>query len=148
MLGTVDTKNCPMPFHYAQQVLGHTRTHPLCGLLETKYEAESGGTATYIVREIGGCTRGVHNCWGYILARNGVSFGQVGKSTSALVDTGKAFEVFSKILVDTPSLIRCTNKDCISCYGRYRYNGMSVLLFYLRKPFSTLRKCLTSRLKT
>ena len=26
MLGTIDTKNCPMSFHYAQQVLGHTRT--------------------------------------------------------------------------------------------------------------------------
>jgi len=148
MLGTVDTKNCPMSFHYAQQELGHTRTHPLCGLLETRYRADSGEIERFIVREVGGCTRGVHNCWGYILARNGVAFKRVGRSLSALVDTRIAFDVFTHVLVNEPQLIRCTNNYCISCYGRYRYNGSGVLPFYMRKPFSILRKHLTSRLKS
>ena len=140
MLGTVDTKNCPMSFHFAQQVLGHTRTHPLCGLLETRYRTGSGEIKKYIVRDIGGCTRGVHNCWGYVLAQNGVAFEQIGRSTSALVDTGKTFEIFMKVLSNEPKLIRCENRDCISCYGRFRYNGFGVIPFYMRKPFTLVKR--------
>ena len=147
MLGTVDTKNCPMAFHYAQQMLGHTRTHPLCGLLQTHYRKATGEVERFIVREVGGCTRGVHNCWGYILARNGVVFNRIGRSMSALVDTKIALDVLKHLLVHEPRLIRCINKDCISCYGRYRYNGFGVLPFYIRKPFSMLRKRLTSSRK-
>lgn len=145
MLGTVDTKNCPMSFHYAQQVLGHTRTHPLCGLLETRYRNEHGRIEKFIVREVGGCTRGVHQCWGYILAKNGVLLDRVGRSQSALVDTKIAFDVLKRVLEKNPGLIRCTNRDCISCYGRYRYNGARVVPFYVRKPFSLVRKRLIGR---
>ena len=145
MLGTVDTKNCPMSFHYAQQVLGHTRTHPLCGWLQTRYRTESDDIETFIVRDIGGCTRGVHKCWGHILARNGVSFRQVGRSLSAVVDTQIAFDVLTMILKNNPKLIRCQNRNCISCYGRYRYNSVGVFSFYLRKPFSIAWQRLTSR---
>jgi aminoglycoside N3'-acetyltransferase len=133
MLGTIDEKNCPMPFHYAQEVLGHTRTHPLCGWLETAYKDVNGDSQRYIVREIGGCTRGVHKTWGYHLSRNAVTFGKVGRSLSALVDAKKSYDILLQVLETSPFLIRCDNKYCISCYGRFRYNGFGVIPFTLRK---------------
>jgi aminoglycoside 3-N-acetyltransferase len=145
MLGTVDTKNCPMSFHYAQQVLGHARTHPLCGLLQTRYRDEHGNIEKFVVREVGGCTRGVHKCWGYLLAKNGVSIDRVGRTQSALVDTKIAFDVLKSVLEKNPGLVRCTNRDCISCHGRYRYNGARVIPFYVRKTFSLLRKRLIDK---
>ncbi|WP_415890274.1 AAC(3) family N-acetyltransferase [Neptuniibacter sp. SY11_33] len=133
MLGTVDEKNCPMPFHYAQEILGHTLTHPLSGFLETAYLNDDGEKTSYIVREIGGCTRGVHKTWGYHLANNAVSVGQVGRSLSALVDARKSYDIMLRVLKNNPGLIKCDDKYCISCYGRYRYNGVGVFPYYLRK---------------
>ena len=135
MLGTVDEKNCPMPFHYAQEVLGHTLTHPLSGFLETAYVNRKGQKTKYVVREIGGCTRGVHKTWGYHLAKHAVTMGQVGRSLSALVDTKKSYDIMLSVLKNNSSLIRCDNKYCLSCYGRYRYNGVYVLPFYFKKVY-------------
>jgi aminoglycoside 3-N-acetyltransferase len=140
MLGTVDEKNCPMTFHYAQEVLGHTSTHPLCGLLETNYLDQIGEKRKFIVRELGGCTRGVHKTWGYHLSKNAVRFGMVGRSLSALVDTRKSLDIFLDLLESNPSIIRCDDYYCISCYGRFRYNGIGVGSFYTRKLIRAARK--------
>lgn len=133
MLGTIDEKNCPMPFHYAQQVLGHTKTHPLCGLFKASYIDGSNRQKDYIVREIGGCTRGVHKLWGRHLAKNAVQFGKVGRSLSGLVDASTSYRIMLDVLKNDPSEIKCSNKLCISCYGRLRYNGFGVLGFYPQK---------------
>lgn len=147
MLGTVDLKNCPMPFHFAQHTLGHTRRHPLSGLLETRYLDDAGREQRYIVREIGGCTRGVHKAWGYILNKNGVRFGTVGRSLSALVDAKIAYDVLLQVLQKQPRLIRCDEPNCISCHGRFVYNGFGVVPYYLRKPVAVMRSRMQRRRK-
>lgn len=138
MLGTIDEKNCPMSFHYAQQVLGHTKTHPLCRFFKTSYFDDAGKHRQYIMREIGGCTRGVHNLWGRHLAANAVKFGQVGRSKSGLVDTSRSYEIMLDALKHQPSVIKCNDRLCISCYGRFRYNGLGVIGFYPWKLFQLI----------
>lgn len=135
MLGTIDEVNCPMTFHYAQQTLGHTATHPLNGFFKTSYLDETGNKRVHIMREMGGCTRGVHNLWGRHLAKKAVVFGEVGRSLSGLVDTSRSYEIFVDLLKKRPDLIRCNNKLCISCYGRYRYNGAGAVAFYPKKIY-------------
>ena len=92
MLGTVDERNCPFTYHHVQEKLGQTRGHPFSGLLETTYMDDSGNRKKYVMRELGGCTAGVHKSWGYHLAANAVRFGRVGRSLSALVDARKSAE--------------------------------------------------------
>jgi aminoglycoside N3'-acetyltransferase len=146
MLGTIDEINCPMPFHFAQQTLGHTRTHPLKGVFKTSYVNKTGEVMDHIMREIGGCTRGVHNIWGRHLAQKAVVFGQVGRSLSGLVDAAKSFAICVDVLRNQPGLIRCDNNLCLSCYGRYRYNGANVLTFYPRKTYHMISNFLKLRI--
>ena len=130
MLGTVDERNCPFTYHHVQELLGQTRGHPFSGLLETTYIDAAGQRRKYVMKELGGCTAGVHKAWGYHLAANAVSFGRVGRSLSALVDARKSAEVLHRVMVDTPTLIKCDDRSCISCYGRFCYNRWGVLPFY------------------
>lgn len=133
MLGIVDERNCPFAYHHVQERLGHTKTHPFSGLQETTYLNEAGEKTRYIVREVGGCTGGVHKAWGYHLAKEAVKFGKVGRSLSALVDAQKSAEILHKVMTENPHLIKCDNRSCVSCYGRYRYNGLGAILFYVRE---------------
>ena len=142
MLGTIDDKNCPMPYHYTQQKLGHTKCHPLCGLFKAAYVDEHSIERHVVVDEIGGCTRGVHKLWGRHLASNSVVFGQVGRSLSGLVDASKSYEIMLETLRREPSSVRCNNTLCISCYGRFSYNGFGVASFYPRKAVNLLLKLL------
>ena len=96
MLGTVDERNCPFTYHHVQENLGQTRGHPFSGLLETTYMDDSGNRKKYVMRELGGCTAGVHKSWGYHLAANAVRFGRVGRSLSALVDARKSAKFCSE----------------------------------------------------
>ena len=140
MLGTVDERNCPFTYHHVQEKLGQTRGHPFSGLLETTYIDAAGHRKRYIMREWGGCTAGVHKSWGYHLAANAVRFGRVGRSLSALVDAKKSTEVLQRVLVETPTLLKCDDYSCISCYGRFCYNRWGVLLYYPRQFPSLLSK--------
>ncbi len=145
MLGTIDEKNCPMPFHYAQQSLGHTKRHPLCGMFKTAYLDEKGIKRNVTVNELGGCTRGVHKLWGRHLARDAVVFGKVGRSLSGLVDAKKSYEIMLEVLRCEPSSVKCNNTLCISCYGRFQYNGLGVASFYPRKALHLLVKLLGTK---
>lgn len=133
MLGTVDERNCPFTYHHVQELLGQTRGHPFSGFLETTYIDESGQKKKYIMRELGGCTAGVHKSWGHHMAQNAVRFGRVGRSLSALVDARKSTEILRKIMVQTPGLMKCDDRSCVSCYGRFCYNGVGVVSFYPRQ---------------
>ena len=133
MLGIVDERNCPFTYHYAQEQLGQTKTHPISGLTETTYLDSEGNKKKFVVKEIGGCTAGAHKAWGYHLAANAVTFGTVGRSTSALVDAQKSAAIFTTLLSQRPTVLRCDNSSCISCYGRFVYNGFGVIGFYLRE---------------
>lgn len=142
MLGTVDERNCPFTYHHVQENLGQTRGHPFGGLLETTYIDASGQRKKYVMRELGGCTAGVHKSWGYHLAVNAVRFGRVGRSLSALVDAKKSAEVLQRVLVETPTLLKCDDYSCISCYGRFCYNRWGVLLYYPRQLPKLLSKAI------
>ena len=142
MLGTVDERNCPFTYHHVQENLGQTRGHPFSGLLETTYIDDSGNRKKYVMRELGGCTAGVHKSWGYHLAANAVRFGRVGRSLSALVDARKSAEVLQRVLVETPTLLKCDDYSCISCYGRFCYNRWGVLLYYPRQLPKLLSKAI------
>ena len=74
----------------------------------------------------------MHKTWGYHLSSNAVTFGQVGRSLSALVDAKKSCEILENIMTNYPKFIKCDDKKCISCYGRFRYNGFGVIFFYLK----------------
>ena len=142
MLGTVDERNCPFTYHHVQENLGQTRGHPFSGLLETTYIDDSGNRKKYVMRELGGCTAGVHKSWGYHLAANAVRFGRVGRSLSALVDARKSAEILQRVLVETPTLLKCDDYSCISCYGRFCYNRWGVLLYYPRQLPKLLSKAI------
>ncbi|WP_415890267.1 AAC(3) family N-acetyltransferase [Neptuniibacter sp. SY11_33] len=140
MLGIVDERNSPFTYHHVQEKLGHTTSHPFSGLLETTYIDENGKKKKYIQRQLGGCTGGVHKAWGYHLAKNAVKFGQVGRSVSALVNAQKSTEILTKLMKETPHLMKCDNRSCISCYGRYRYNGIGAVWFYFREVPNLIKK--------
>ncbi len=142
MLGTVDERNCPFTYHHVQENLGQTRGHPFSGLLEATYIDDSGNRKKYVMRELGGCTAGVHKSWGYHLAANAVRFGRVGRSLSALVDARKSAEVLQRVLVETPTLLKCDDYSCISCYGRFCYNRWGALLYYPRQLPKLLSKAI------
>ena len=142
MLGIVDERNCPFTFHLVQQELGHTSKHPYSGLLETSYFDKDGKKQKYIMRELGGCTGGVHKAWGYLLAKNAVEFRMVGRSLSALVDAKKSYEILYKVMIENPTLIKCDDMTCVSCYGRFRYNRFNVIPFYIRNSNKLFRKIL------
>lgn len=140
MLGTIDERNCPFTYHHVQESLGHTKSHPFCGLLETTYLDEGGEKKKYIVREIGGCTRGVHKSWGHHLAKSAVNFGMVGRHLSAVVDAQSSTEVLTKVMTETPHLMQCDDTTCISCRGRFRYNGWGVVAYYPQRVPALFRK--------
>lgn len=133
MLGTAsDKKNCPMPFHYVQELLGHTSSHPSSNFRQCYFEDLEGNLKLFKRKDVGGCTSGGFNTYGRHIAAGAIKFGNVGKSVSALVDTNKSFEVLMNIFTTRPSLIQCDNKNCVSCYGRFVYNRWGVIPFYIR----------------
>lgn len=139
LLGIVDEKNSPFTIHHAQEILGHTLTHPFSGWLKA-YHYQNGKLKKYTLKEVGGCTRGAHKLWGYHLSRSAVNFGFVGRSLSALVDARKSADIFLDRLQNDPGIIKCDNKECISCYGRFRYNGYRVIFFYIKYMNKLLEK--------
>ena len=147
LLGTVDRRNGPFTFHYAQQHLGHTTRHPYSGLLKTRYIDVDGDIKDFIVREIGGCTAGLHKSWGHHLEKNAVTFGPVGRSLSALFDAQKSSQIFIELLGSKPYPLKCDNIECLSCYGRFRYNGLAAYWYYL-KAFHILLNKLFQKLKS
>jgi len=131
MLGTVeDNRNSPMPFHFCQEVLGHTRSHPLVNLQQAYFINSEDSKILFTKKDVGGCTGGAINTFGEHIAQKAIKFGPIGKSLSALVDTKKSSVVLMKIFNERAYLIRCNNNNCISCYGRYVYNGFGVIRFY------------------
>lgn len=143
MLGTVeDHRNSPMPFHYCQELLGHTVSHPSAGLRQSYYIDLHGNKQLFTRRDVGGCTRGALNTFGEHVASKAIKFGMVGKSLSALVDTQKSYNVLMNIFTTRPYLIRCSDTSCVSCYGRFVYNRYGVFMFYIRMLPKFVRKAL------
>jgi aminoglycoside 3-N-acetyltransferase len=142
MLGTLDKGNSPMAFHLVQENLGHTRSHPSNSLRQTYFEDSLTGQIKLFSRQdVGGCTRGLYNLIGEHLIGRAMKIGTVGRGLSACVDIEKSALLIERVLKNNPNLIRCDHKDCVSCYGRFVYNGFGVFGFWpkkILKSFSTL----------
>lgn len=138
MIGTHHSQS-PMSFHYAQEVLGHTQSHPFAKLFQTYYY-DKGFLKLFTRNDYGGCTAGVPKTLDLHIRGNACKLGPVGNAEAAIFDTEKSFNILKKVLINQPSLIRCDNKLCISCYGRYKYNGFGVIPFYIRKAANLLKK--------
>ena len=142
MLGTLDKGNGPMAFHLVQVQLGHTRSHPSNGLRQTYFEdPQTAQIKLFTRRDVGGCTRGLYNLVGQHLIGQAMKIGTVGRGLSACVDIEKSARLIEQVLQNNSNLIRCDHKDCVSCYGRFVYNGFGVFKYWpkkLLKSFFTL----------
>lgn len=137
MLGTLDKNNGPMAFHLVQETLGHTATHPSNYLRQTYFkDPATSELRLYTRKDVGGCTRGLYNLTGRHLIENAMTVGFVGKGLSACLDIGKSAEIIEDVLLNNPRLIRCGHQDCVSCYGRFVYNGLAALPFWPKKILS------------
>lgn len=145
MLGTLDKGNSPMAFHLVQERLGHTRSHPSNGLRQTYFEdALTAEIKLFTRRDVGGCTRGLYNLIGQHLIDHAMKIGPVGRGLSACVDIEKSARLIERVLEDNPNLIRCDHLNCVSCYGRFVYNGFGVFKFWPKKLLSHISRALSS----
>lgn len=130
MLGSLDDHNAPMTFHLVQEQLGHTKNHPYSGFRQAYYITPNGDKKLFTRNDVGGCTRGGINTIGRHLNCNAIEIAKVGRTKSALINVKKSYEIFNDIFKNNPSLIRCDDSNCISCHGRFRYNGYSAVKFW------------------
>lgn len=134
MIGTVDKSNGPMAFHLVQENLGHTLKHPSNYLRQTYFkDPESLQIRLFTRRDVGGCTRGGYNLMGRHLIEGAMTLGNIGAGLSACIDIRKSAQIIEDVLTNNPRLIRCDHKDCVSCYGRFVYNGLGALDFWPKK---------------
>ncbi len=145
MLGTLDKSNSPMAFHLVQERLGHTLNHPSNGLRQTYFkDASTAQIKLFTRRDVGGCTRGLHNLIGQHLIDRAMKIGSVGLGLSACVDIQKSALLIEQVLKNNPNLIRCDHIDCVSCYGRFVYNGYGVFKFWPKKLLNNFLHILSS----
>ena len=123
-----------MTFHLVQERLGHTRSHPSNGLRQTYFEDPlTGEINLFTRRDVGGCTRGLYNLIGQHLIDHAMKIGTIGRGLSACVDIEKSARLIEQVLKNNPNVIRCDDLNCVSCYGRFVYNGLGVFKFWPKK---------------
>ncbi len=134
MIGTVDKNNGAMAFHLVQENLGHTSTHPSIHLRQTYFrDPETSQVRIFTRSDIGGCTRGVYNLMGRHIIEGAMTLGTIGAGLSACIDIRKSAQIIDDVLKNNPRLVRCDHMDCVSCYGRFVYNGLGALNFWPKK---------------
>ena len=140
MLGTVDKNNAPMAFHYAQEVLGHTKQHPLCGLFQTYYKSGENKIKTFTRWDCGGCSSGAYHLYGALTVDGAVTYGIVGNALSALIDGTKSFRIIKSAIARNRRLTMCDDLTCISCRGQWRNTGLNASSVYAKKIIAKLLK--------
>jgi aminoglycoside N3'-acetyltransferase len=133
MLGTVDRMNAPLGLHYAQELLGITKTEPTVGMFQSYYLDESGQQKLFTKWNVGGCSRGGFKLFGHLLVDDAISLGRVGQSQAALIDAKKSTIIAYSALVANPSAFVCENPTCVSCRGRWAVSGMKTPILYFQK---------------
>jgi aminoglycoside N3'-acetyltransferase len=142
ILGALDDKNAPMAMHYAQQVLGDTKKHPFLGLTQTYYFDCYGERKIYTKWDAGGCSSGGQNLIGQLIVKNAATIGFVGRSYSMLIDGNKSYEIIYNALKKTPSIIKCNNNLCITCYGKWNkapISSLRIYFHYINKIITKIR---------
>jgi aminoglycoside 3-N-acetyltransferase len=132
MMGTLDKKNAPMVFHYAQECLGYTLHNPFNGLLQTYYIDDKGEMQLFTRHDCGGCSGGAYNLYGSLIVNDAIKFGCIGKAKSALIDGKKSFNIITDVIKKNRRITLCDDMNCISCYGNWSNNGLRIIWFYLR----------------
>lgn len=139
MLGTVDKKNCPHSMHYAQEVLGQTKRNVFSFFTQYSYYYDAEGSVKLYKRsDLGACSEGGYKVFGDLIVNNAIKFGLVGNGFSAIMDAKTSFDVVLSILGKNPEFIKCNNKTCYSCYGRFYNSGFGIIPFYLYRLYLSL----------
>jgi aminoglycoside 3-N-acetyltransferase len=133
MLGTVDRKNAPMAFHYAQEELGHTKQHPFCGWFQSYYRTAEGEVRLFTQWDCGGCSRGAYHLYGALAVEGAVTFGTVGNARSALMDGSTSLRIIKAAIGRNRRLTLCDDPSCLSCYGHWRNTGLGAGALFARK---------------
>lgn len=133
MLGTVDRMNAPLGLHYAQELLGITKTEPTVGLFQTYYEGASGQPQLFTKWDVGGCSRGGYKMLGHLLLENALTLGQVGNAKTALIDAQKSTTIAKAALTADRRAFVCDDPWCTSCRGRWSVSGLATPAFYMNK---------------
>lgn len=139
MLGTVeDPKLAPMAMHCAQEVVGLTKKHWLAKVPQSYYYDKYGDIRLFTRNDVGGCTGGGYKTLGSHIVNKAITFHKVGRSLSALIDCEKSLEIFKKILIERPDVVKCDDvKSCPCCYGSPIHRHP---LFWGKKVYSHVLK--------
>jgi aminoglycoside 3-N-acetyltransferase len=144
MLGTLDRKNAPLSLHYAQELLGITKTEPTVGMFQSYYLDEAGQQKLFTSWDVGGCSRGGYKMFGHLIIEDAISIGRVGNCQAALIDTKKSTTIAYDALASNRSAFICDNLSCVSCRGRWSVSGLKTPVFYfkilIQKLLHILRK--------
>lgn len=133
MIGTLDGKNAPLGFHYAQQEVGETLTCPGVGLRQAFYINEKTNEKKLFTRwDIGGCSGAGYKTIGHHILKNAISFGKIGNALSALIDARKSVEVCKELLIKNRKSMICDDNTCLFCQGRWSVNGVMTIIFYAK----------------
>ncbi len=132
MIGTLDSENCPITMHYAQELLGHTLQHPQKNLFQSYYKSTEGSVKFFTRRDYGGCAKGGYKLYDDLKKQNAVTFGNIGCAESALMLGTTSTEIIKAALKKNRKIILCANKNCVSCYGNFANNGLGIIPFYMR----------------
>ena len=148
MLGTLDKKNAPAGFHYAQESIGETRTTPGVGFFQVYFRTKDNGLSLFTRWDGGGCSGAGFKTLCYHIIDNSINFGPVGSSNSALISIERSIEVCKHLLLNNRRYLTCDDKECLTCRGRFKVSGLAVVLFYLKfcyKNFSKIKAKILSR---
>jgi aminoglycoside 3-N-acetyltransferase len=132
LLGTVDRKNAPLGLHYAQELLGITKTEPTVGMFQTYYLDESGRPQLFTRWDVGGCSRGGYKILAHLVVNNAISLGRVGISQSALIDAESSTTVAYNALSTDRRAFLCDDLLCVSCRGRWSVSGLKTPIIYCK----------------
>ena len=144
MLGTLNKSNSPMTYHLAQELTGLTYSHPSSNKYGRYFLGKSGSYNLFVRRDVGGCTRGVYQSYSHLLLRNAMYVSSVGQTSAALINSQLSLDIFLELLSRNPSIFKCDDIFCGSCYGRFHYNSYGVLPFYFRYIYNRLSSLVSS----
>ena len=133
MLGTVDRMNAPLGFHYAQEILGITKTEPTVGMFQTYYHDASGQLQLFTKWDVGGCSRGGYKMLGALVLENAITLGQIGNAKTALIDVKKSTTIAQSALTSDRRAFICDDPWCTSCRGRWAVSGLATPYFFFKK---------------
>ena len=133
MIGTLDKRNSPQSMHYAQEVLGITRKHPLSGLYGIAFIHESGIQRMFRRMDVGGCSSGGYKLFAELVLKNNLKLGVVGETHAAVMNAQISNDIAYNILKKNPASFICDDVKCFECRGHLgNFNYMDLLFFYSR----------------